>query len=70
MLIYSDGVSEANDSSGAQYGADRLRTLLIRNCELGPSELIAACRDDLKAFCNGTRRTDDATILVLARTAA
>ena len=70
MLIYSDGVSEAADSSGALYGADRLRTLLTRNCAMGPAELINACRDDLKHFCNGAQRTDDATLLVLARAAA
>ncbi len=70
MVIYSDGVSEAADSSGMQYGADRLRDLITHNCAMGPPELITACRNDLNRFCNGAQRTDDATLLVLARIAA
>src|SRR5205807_6548508 len=51
LVMYSDGVSEATDLSGAEYGADRLRSLISNNCEATPSALVAACRDDLAAFC-------------------
>ena len=70
MVIYSDGVSEATDVAGAQYGADRLSELVSNNCAMSPSALVAACREDLTMFCDGTQRGDDMTLLVLARAAA
>jgi phosphoserine phosphatase RsbU/P len=70
LVMYSDGVSEATDLSGAEYGADRLRSLISNNCAATPSELVAACRDDLATFCRGARRSDDVTLLVLGRAAA
>ncbi len=70
LVMYSDGVSEATDSSGAEYGADRLRKLICDHCGATPSALVAACRDDLAAFCRGAQRSDDVTLLVLGRAVA
>jgi sigma-B regulation protein RsbU (phosphoserine phosphatase) len=70
MVIYSDGLSEATDVAGTQYGADRLKQLVSNNCAMSPSELVAACKDDLTTFCHGTQKADDMTLLVLARAAA
>jgi sigma-B regulation protein RsbU (phosphoserine phosphatase) len=70
LVMYSDGVSDATDLSGAEYGADRLRSVISNNCAATPSALVAACRDDLAAFCRGAQRSDDVTLLVLGRAAA
>ena len=67
ILLYSDGVSEALDGSGAEYGTDRMRKLIGERCATGPAALIAACREDLGAFRNGARRMDDVTMLALGR---
>ena len=67
ILLYSDGVSEATDGSGAEYGTDRMRRLIGGRCSMGPAALIDACREDLGAFRNGTQRMDDVTMLVLGR---
>jgi phosphoserine phosphatase RsbU/P len=69
LVMYSDGVSEATDVSGAEYGADRLCKLISDNGLATPSALVAACRDDLAVFCHGAQRSDDITLLVLARAA-
>lgn len=69
MVVYSDGVSEATDPSGTEYGLARLCQLLRRKC-IDPAALISACREDLAAFCRGARRTDDVTLFVLNRTEA
>jgi|SRR5579875_1211552 len=68
IVIYSDGVSEATDASDAEYGTDRLRKLIGDHGALHPSELLAACRDDLAAFRVRCHKNDDATLFVLART--
>jgi sigma-B regulation protein RsbU (phosphoserine phosphatase) len=68
MVIYSDGVSEALDGSSAEYGTDRLRHLLNKHHKVTPSDLLAACRDDLTTFRGHARKNDDVTLFVLART--
>lgn len=67
LLIYSDGVSEATDPQGSEYGVERLSAVIRAARRGGPQSLIAACRDDLAAF--RTRREDDVTMFVLQRTA-
>jgi serine phosphatase RsbU (regulator of sigma subunit) len=67
MMIYSDGVSEATDISGKEYGANRLRELLYRQQTLCASTLLAACRDDLETFRRSAAKTDDVTLFVLGR---
>jgi len=67
IVIYSDGVSEAVDPSGAEYSAERLHRVVRRGGRLEPSALIAACRDDLSAFRAHARKTDDVTLFVLGR---
>lgn len=66
LVIYSDGVSEATNSAGIEYGADRLRELIGRNA-LNSSTLLSICRDDLHEFRRNATKTDDVTLLVLAR---
>lgn len=67
MLIYSDGVSEATDGLGEEYGAERLRQLIAGATLWSPAALVAACRDDLAAF-RGNQRADDVTLFALTRT--
>jgi len=67
IVIYSDGVSEAMDSSGAEYGIQRLRDLIEREQEPRPSTLLSACREDLTTFRGSAAKTDDITLFVLGR---
>lgn len=67
MLIYSDGVSEALDESGAEYGIERLHRLIGQKHVEGPSALLNACRDDLAAFRRNVPKADDVTLFVLGR---
>lgn len=68
LVIYSDGVSEATDSTDTEYGVERLRDLIHTHCLRNPADLLTACREDLAAFHLNCRRLDDATLFVLART--
>jgi sigma-B regulation protein RsbU (phosphoserine phosphatase) len=68
IVVYSDGVSDALDASNAEYGTDRLQRLIKDHRKVTPSDLLAACRDDLTTFRGDARRNDDATLFVLART--
>jgi sigma-B regulation protein RsbU (phosphoserine phosphatase) len=69
LVIYSDGVSEATDLFGAEYGSDRIRQIIAGNCAGLSGALLAACREDLLTFRGNAPRTDDVTLFVLGRTA-
>jgi serine phosphatase RsbU (regulator of sigma subunit) len=62
MLIYSDGVLEATDSQGEEYGASRLVEFL-RERETSAKDLLA----DVQAFTRGGALSDDATAIVVRR---
>jgi phosphoserine phosphatase RsbU/P len=67
LVIYSDGVSEATDVSGTEYGADRLTELIGQKQTLNAPTLLAACCDDLSEFRRNAVKTDDVTLFVLGR---
>jgi sigma-B regulation protein RsbU (phosphoserine phosphatase) len=69
LVIYSDGVSEAPDAFGKEYGIDRLRELVGRQA-MNATTLLAACRDDLATFRQNVPKADDVTLFVLGRAAA
>jgi len=65
IFLYTDGLSEATDASGTEYGAARLGSFLEAHRRAAPGELIAACLDDLKDFLGGRSRADDLTVMAL-----
>jgi sigma-B regulation protein RsbU (phosphoserine phosphatase) len=67
LVMYSDGVSEALDISGMEYGAERIRRVIECNRAKLSGDLLAACRDDLLAFCGEAEPIDDVTLFVLGR---
>lgn len=67
LVIYSDGLSEARDVSNREYGTERLSSLLRKSFGLSSQELVAASTEDLFSFRQGTRQTDDLSIMVLRR---
>jgi sigma-B regulation protein RsbU (phosphoserine phosphatase) len=67
LVIYSDGVSEATDRSGNEYGADRLGELIGREKRINAAAMLAACRDDLGEFRRNAAKADDVTLFVLSR---
>jgi sigma-B regulation protein RsbU (phosphoserine phosphatase) len=69
LLLYTDGLSEARSPNEADYGAERLKELLVSNLDLSAQALVAACIDDLDAFRAGAPLLDDLTIMAIRRAA-
>ena len=68
VLLYSDGLIEAHDTSGAMYGFPRLRADLATG--LAGSELIDELLDRLHAFTGPAwEQEDDITLVTLRRSA-
>jgi serine phosphatase RsbU (regulator of sigma subunit)/anti-sigma regulatory factor (Ser/Thr protein kinase) len=69
LLLYSDGIDEAHDPSGAMFGTPRLRGLMA--AEVAGSELIDHLLDALHQFVGRDwDQEDDITLVALERTGA
>ncbi|UCG32620.1 MAG: SpoIIE family protein phosphatase [Phycisphaerales bacterium] len=67
LVLYTDGITEALDSSQTTYGENALRRVLAANRAAAPVNLADACLRDLQSFRNGAPRTDDLTLMVVRR---
>jgi sigma-B regulation protein RsbU (phosphoserine phosphatase) len=67
LLLFTDGVSEARDALGEEYGLNRLTKLVRCQRTLSPEDLVGACLKELREFSSGAPKTDDLTLLALRR---
>jgi serine phosphatase RsbU (regulator of sigma subunit) len=63
LLLFTDGVTEAINSKGDEYGEQRLLHLLIESRHLGATALQETVVDSVKRFSGG-RLKDDSTVVV------
>lgn len=67
LVFYTDGLTEAVNASGAEYGQERLCSLL-QNCSGVPASSIANdVLTDFHSFLAGSSKSDDLTLMVLRR---
>ncbi|HEY6120240.1 MAG TPA: PP2C family protein-serine/threonine phosphatase, partial [Pyrinomonadaceae bacterium] len=67
LFLYTDGLSEALNSAGSEYGRERLSACLISNHKLSASELIGTCITDSDEFRRIDHRADDLTVMAIQR---
>lgn len=67
ILLYTDGVSEARNSSDNDYGTSALKDTLRDNHNLQPRELLDRCKAGLSAFRGETPLYDDVTLMVMRK---
>jgi sigma-B regulation protein RsbU (phosphoserine phosphatase) len=65
LLLYTDGVSEAESESGEQYGQWRLEQLLIRLADQGAQAILDGVVEDVLAWTGTRGQNDDLTLMVL-----
>jgi PAS domain S-box-containing protein len=65
FLFYSDGITEMRNLAGELYGADRLAECVRINRELEPGPLVDAIRNDVVAFAQSERLSDDLTCVAV-----
>jgi serine phosphatase RsbU (regulator of sigma subunit) len=63
LVLYTDGVTEAFDDQGQEFGERRLIESLRRHRDLRPRELLNGILDDVKRF-SPSEQQDDITVLV------
>lgn len=65
LLLYTDGVTEAMDESGEEFGFERLLQSIDGAAGGNPDELIRSCYGAVESFQGKAARTDDLTLLAL-----
>jgi sigma-B regulation protein RsbU (phosphoserine phosphatase) len=65
LLLFSDGVTEANDHAGAEFGSERLMETLRAALGFEPTDLLNNCLDAVGKFRLNAERNDDLTMLAL-----
>jgi serine phosphatase RsbU (regulator of sigma subunit) len=63
VLLYSDGMTEALNDEGDEFGEARLLEAVRQHCELSPPELLAAVADQARRF-SPYEQGDDITLVV------
>ena len=67
LFLYTDGLTEARNRAGVEYGLQRIRTFAARHAKREPAGLISECIEDLLSFGEGLKQTDDLTLLAVRR---
>ncbi|MFI5461502.1 MAG: PP2C family protein-serine/threonine phosphatase [Isosphaerales bacterium] len=63
LAFYTDGITEAMDAGGAQFGVNRLDEVL-RRCDLDAKAMVAGVIEAVDRFTNDQPPEDDRTLLV------
>jgi sigma-B regulation protein RsbU (phosphoserine phosphatase) len=65
VVYYTDGIVEAENPKGEQYGEDRLAELVIANAFLTADDLQALIIDQLSCWVAGGNQADDMTVVIV-----
>jgi phosphoserine phosphatase RsbU/P len=64
IVVYSDGISEARNPAGDEFGVERLADVIREGRGVPPRALIDRVKEALEIFAAGTPPDDDRTLLV------
>lgn len=65
VVLYTDGVTEANNGAGEQFEMERLTETVRSSRSLSADAILAKIREDLTAFVGEHPQFDDITVMVL-----
>jgi hypothetical protein len=69
LVLYSDGVTEAENGTGEVYGLERFKAACTSFRNLDAATFGERIISDLEAFVSGARRKDDISLAILQRSA-
>ena len=63
LLLYTDGLNEAENRQQEQYGENRIVKLITSICTKNTHDIVEALKADVNLFRDGAEQNDDLTIL-------
>jgi serine phosphatase RsbU (regulator of sigma subunit) len=67
VVLYTDGVTEAHDAKGREYGPSRLKRLVSEARRLPAREIALRIANAVKSWRGGAAPEDDVTVVVIKR---
>ncbi|MGO4496067.1 PP2C family protein-serine/threonine phosphatase [Paenibacillus sp. 2RAB27] len=67
IIVYTDGITEAEDQLQNQYGFVRLKEVLVREQASKPEQLLSQMVQDVDLFADGAVQSDDIAVLIIDR---
>jgi serine phosphatase RsbU (regulator of sigma subunit) len=67
LYLYTDGVTEANDPEGAEFGMPRLKEFLGAQLGRATSDIESALYEVLEKYVKGEPYADDRTLVMVRR---
>jgi len=67
LVLYTDGVTEAMNADGQQFGEERLQATVAATPDASAQQILSALMDAVKAFAGDAPQSDDITVLVIKR---
>jgi serine phosphatase RsbU (regulator of sigma subunit) len=67
LVLYTDGITEAENPDEDEYGEERLEALCVQNRDKSLEDLDAALEQDLQEFTDGVPFADDRTVVMVRR---
>jgi sigma-B regulation protein RsbU (phosphoserine phosphatase) len=64
LVLYTDGITEATNSEGEEFGESHLLNALESNSHLPVGHLLQAIVAAVQQFSSGSEQQDDITLLV------
>ena len=68
LLLYTDGVTEALDTNGDEFGPDRMIECVRTSAPEGAPAIITRIIDELRAFVGAQPQNDDITLIAIRKT--
>jgi sigma-B regulation protein RsbU (phosphoserine phosphatase) len=70
MLVFTDGITEAENAEGEEFGEERLRKILCSHAAGSTDALVDRVSSAVSEFCGKRPPADDVTLVALKRTGA
>jgi sigma-B regulation protein RsbU (phosphoserine phosphatase) len=67
LIAFTDGVTEAKNEKNDFFGLERLKNIIIENCDKSAFEICTAIVDKVMEFKGAAEQRDDITLLVLKK---
>jgi serine phosphatase RsbU (regulator of sigma subunit) len=67
LVLYSDGITEAEDPAGRPFEESGLEQVIERHAAAGPAQMTLEVQKAVEAYVKESRFVDDLTILILKR---
>jgi len=68
LLLYTDGVTEALDANGDEFGFDRMVQCVRASAPSGAPAMITRLIDEVRSFVRAQPQNDDITLIAIRKT--